>query len=129
MHLRTCWLKRGRKIHPVTGIVGCLCPDGGTATLNGEKIYDNPAVKRRIVLEFRSFARSQELRQQVTQAVKLAENQLRARTKIKARLSTEGYAPDVAAAVAEYFGEKLPMQKLMPQAGLSAIFSAFSKSS
>jgi len=68
-------------------------------------------VKRRIVLEFRSFARSQELRQQVTQAVKLAENQLRARTKIKARLSTEGYAPDVAAAVAEYFGEKLPLQR------------------
>ena len=68
-------------------------------------------VKRRILIEFRSFARSQELRQQVTQAVKLAENQLRSRTKIKARLSTEGYAPDIAAAVAEYFGEKLPMQR------------------
>lgn len=28
---------------------GVYAPDGGTATLNGEKIYDNPAVKRRIV--------------------------------------------------------------------------------
>ena len=28
---------------------GVYAPDGGTATLDGEKIYDNPAVKRRIV--------------------------------------------------------------------------------
>jgi len=67
-------------------------------------------MKRRIRVEYCSFARSFELRQKITQAVKLAENQLRRRLKINARLKVEEVFPDIEAAVAEYFGEALPMR-------------------
>jgi len=65
-------------------------------------------VKRRIVVEYYSLARSYRLRQAVTAAVKLAENHVRRAEKIRSRLNTQGTDPALAAAVASYFNAELP---------------------
>ena len=65
-------------------------------------------VKKRILVEYHSFARSYELRRAVTQAVKLAENFVRRGEKIRSRLNVEGCDPAIKAAVAAYFDTEMP---------------------
>jgi len=60
-------------------------------------------VKRRIVLEYYSFARSYALRSDVTAAVKLAENGVRRMLRVKSRLTVPGGSDAVRAAVAAFF--------------------------
>ena len=65
-------------------------------------------VKKRILVEYHSFARSYELRRAVTQAVKLSENFVRRGEKIRSRLNVEGCDPAIKAAVAAYFDAEMP---------------------
>jgi len=67
--------------------------------------------KRRIRLEYLAFSRAREMRDAVTQAVKLAENQLRRRLSVSARLKIENPDPAVVRAMEEFFGEKMPMKR------------------
>ncbi len=65
-------------------------------------------VKKRILVEYHSFARSYELRRAVTQAVKLAENFVRRGEKIRSRLNTQDADPAIKAAVSAYFDTEMP---------------------
>lgn len=65
-------------------------------------------VKKRILVEYHSFARSYELRRAVTQAVKLAENFVRRGEKIRSRLNTQDTDPAIQAAVCAYFEQEMP---------------------
>ena len=60
-------------------------------------------VKRRIVLDYYSFARSYALRSDVTAAVKLAENGVRRMLRVKSRLTVPGGSDAVRAAVTAFF--------------------------
>jgi len=65
-------------------------------------------IKRRIDVEVDSFSRIHECRGIMTAAVKYAENQIRARHRLKSRLATTGILPEVKAAIDVYFGRELP---------------------
>ncbi len=65
-------------------------------------------VKRRLLVEYYSFARSYKLRAQITHAVKLAENCLRRSLKIRSRLNVTDGDPDLTAAILSYFDMHLP---------------------
>lgn len=65
-------------------------------------------VKKRILVEYHSFARSYELRRAVTQAVKLSENFVRRGEKVRSRLNTQDTDPALRAAVSAYFAAEMP---------------------
>lgn len=67
--------------------------------------------KRRIRLEYISFSRARGIRDAVTQTIKLAENQLRRRLGVGARLKVENPDPAVLAALEAFFGEAMPMRR------------------
>lgn len=68
-------------------------------------------VKRRLIVEYCSFARSYKLRSQITHAVKLAENCLRRALKIRSRLSVTDGDPSLTAAILSYFDMHLPAER------------------
>ncbi len=68
-------------------------------------------VKRRLIVEYCSFARSYKLRSQVTYAVKLAENCLRRSLKIRSRLNVTEGDPALSAAILSYFDMHLPGER------------------
>ncbi len=63
-------------------------------------------VKRRIVIDYYSFARSYGMRAEVTAAVKLAENAVRRILRIKSRLAVPDAPEAVRAAVGAYFASR-----------------------
>lgn len=65
-------------------------------------------IKRRIDVEVDSFSRIHECRGMMTTTVKYAENQIRARHRLKSRLATTGILPEAKAAIDVYFGRELP---------------------
>lgn len=68
-------------------------------------------VKRRIVVEYYSFARSYEMRTHITAAVKAAENLVRRSLKIKSRLSVPASEEDIVRAVQAYGASVLPTER------------------
>ena len=68
-------------------------------------------VKRRLIVEYCSFARSYKLRAQITSAVKIAENCLRRALKVRSRLNVTDGEPALTAAIAAYFDENLPGER------------------
>lgn len=68
-------------------------------------------IKRRIDVEYMSFARSHELRGRLTEAVKYAENRVRAYLKIKSRLNASGIDADCRRWLDEYFDANLPSDR------------------
>lgn len=68
-------------------------------------------VKRRLIVEYCSFARSYKLRAQITHAVKLAENCLRRALKIRSRLSVTDSDGALSAAILSYFDMHLPAER------------------
>lgn len=74
-------------------------------------------VKKRILVEYHSFARSHELRRAVTQAVKLAENFVRRGEKIRSRLNTQDADPAIKAAISAYFDIEMPAARRKTEKG------------
>ncbi len=68
-------------------------------------------VKRRLIVEYCSFARSYKLRAQITSAVKIAENCLRRSLKIRSRLNVTEPENALSAAIAAYFDKNLPGER------------------
>ncbi len=69
------------------------------------------AVKRRLEVEYSSFARSYELRFTVTDIVKYIENKLRAYLGIKSRLGIYSLSAEIRKFIDIYFDEVLPRRK------------------
>ena len=69
-------------------------------------------VKRRIVVEYYSFARSYEMRSHITAAVKTAENLLRRALKIKSRLSVAGGDSEIVRAVQAFAASHLTFERI-----------------
>ena len=68
-------------------------------------------IKRRIDLEFRSFTRRADSRDQVTGLVKYAENRLRQVVGVKAKLGVDGISAEDMAIIDAYFAPMIPEKK------------------
>ena len=68
-------------------------------------------VKRRIVVEYYSFARSYEMRSHITAAVKTAENLLRRSLKIKSRLAVANADTEIVRRVQAYAASALTLER------------------
>ena len=68
-------------------------------------------VKRRIVVEYYSFARSYEMRSHITAAVKTAENLLRRSLKIKSRLAVANADTEIVRRVQAYAASTLSLER------------------
>ena len=69
-------------------------------------------VKRRIVVEYYSFARSYEMRSHITAAVKTAENLLRRSLKIKSRLAVANADTEIVRRVQAYAASALTLERM-----------------
>ena len=70
-------------------------------------------VKRRIVVEYYSFARSYEMRSHITAAVKTAENLLRRSLKIKSRLAVANADTEIVRRVQAYAASALALDRTL----------------
>lgn len=67
--------------------------------------------RKKIVIDYCSFSHTHELRMVVTDAVKYAENKLRAYLGVKSRLCARQLRPEIKRGIDEYFARELPQRK------------------